>query len=58
MTRLTAREVTERFRFTRSTLYRWMKEYGFPRPVKVGGRREWIVDEIEAWFASRVEDRG
>ena len=57
MTRLTAREVTERFPLTRSTLYRWMREYGFPRPVKIGGRREWIADEIEAWFASRVEDR-
>jgi prophage regulatory protein len=58
MTRLTARQVADRLNIARSTLYRWMVEYDFPRPVKIGGRREWILDEIEVWFAKQVETRG
>lgn len=29
----------------------------FPRPVAVGGKREWIESEIAAWEAQRVEAR-
>ncbi len=58
MTRLTARQVAERLRVARSTLYVLMAKHGFPRPVRLGGKREWIIAEIEAWETARVEERG
>lgn len=58
MTRLTARQVAVRMKIARSTLYRWMTLYGFPRPVRVGGRCEWVESEIVDWEASRVGERG
>ena len=33
------------------TLARWMHnpEIGFPRPIYIGARRYWLLDEIVAW---------
>lgn len=37
-----------------STLYLWMQQGKFPRPVKLGDNAAaWRRDEIEAWIASR-----
>lgn len=36
------------------TLYRWMSEQGFPRPIKLSARcSRWPMADIEAWIESR-----
>lgn len=30
-------------------LWHWVRRYGFPRPVKIGGRSEWKVEQVVAW---------
>ena len=35
----------------RSTIYDWMERYGFPRPLKLGGRVvRWKACEVIAWL--------
>jgi prophage regulatory protein len=38
----------------RMTLSRWIKNNGFPRPVKLGPNTvAWPEDEVQAWLESR-----
>ena len=42
----------------RSTLYQYMKNSRFPKPVKLGVRSVgWIKEEVDAWLAKRMELR-
>ncbi len=44
----------EQFGVSRATIYRWIKEYGFPRPVKLGpGTAAWRRSEVEEWVQQR-----
>ena len=55
----TSREIEARFRISRATRARWVREGYLPRPVKVGpGAPRWIVVEIEALEQRAVQDRG
>ena len=48
------REVQHRVGLGRSTIYRWMSEGVFPKPVSLGGHAvAWIEREIEEWIESR-----
>ena len=48
-------EVQHRVGLGRSTIYRWMAEGKFPRPVQLGGYAvAWAEDEIETWIAGRL----
>ena len=39
---------------SRSSLYQWVGEGRFPRPVQVGPRAvRWRSSEVESWIASR-----
>lgn len=39
---------------SRSTIYQWMKEGRFPRPVKLGMRLvAWRESDVVAWLESR-----
>ncbi|MDR8394894.1 AlpA family phage regulatory protein [Paraburkholderia sp. USG1] len=39
-----------------STVYRYLAEGKFPRPVELGGGRvAWLESEVDAWIASRAE---
>src|SRR3546814_17227601 len=39
----------------RSTIYRWMSEGKFPRPVQLGGYSvAWAESEIDGWVADRI----
>jgi predicted DNA-binding transcriptional regulator AlpA len=39
----------------RVTLYRWIKNEGFPGGVMLGpNTRAWLKDEIDRWCSSRV----
>jgi len=49
-------EVQHRVGLGRSTIYRWMAEGKFPRPVHLGGYAvAWSEFEVEEWIASRLE---
>ena len=42
-----------------STLYRWVKEGSFPRPLQIGGKCvRWREDEVETWIATRPRTTG
>jgi prophage regulatory protein len=48
-------EVQHRVGLGRSTIYRWMSEGKFPRPVQLGGYAvAWSEEEIETWIAKRL----
>ncbi len=56
MTRiLTLPEVLEATRISRSALYRMIESNEFPRPLKLGERRNgWTDQQIEGWIADRL----
>ena len=36
---------------SRSTVYKWIADMGFPRPVRAGARASrWREEEIQAWI--------
>ena len=52
------RELSEKFGVTKSTIYKWMNEKNFPKPmvlghVKKNGTVRWLESEIEEWLGSR-----
>lgn len=49
-------EVQHRVGLGRSTIYRWMAEGKFPKPVQLGGYSvAWAEDEVLAWIATRLK---
>ncbi len=49
-------EVKHRVGLGRSTIYRWMAEGKFPKPVQLGGYAvAWAEDEVENWIADKLE---
>ena len=55
-TLLTLDEVMARLKMSRSSIYRLMAEFSFPRPVRIGGRtNRWREDEVTAWLAEQPE---
>ena len=39
----------------RSTIYAWIKEGTFPKPVRLGERSVgWLKTEVQAWVNSRI----
>ena len=47
-------EVVARVGLSKSTLWRYIKEGYFPKPIKLGPRATgWIEQEIEDWISSR-----
>ena len=49
-------EVQHRVGLGRSTIYRWMSEGKFPKPVQLGGYAvAWAEDDVDAWIATRLE---
>ena len=42
----------------RSSIYKFIAQGTFPKPVSLGGRNVgWVDHEIEEWIAERVADR-
>ena len=47
-------EVMSRVGLGRSTIYRWMSEGKFPKPVQLGGHAvAWVEEEVETWVAEK-----
>lgn len=36
------------------TIWRWLKDSDFPKPVYVNRRRYWRAGEVRAWWESRA----
>lgn len=48
-------EVQHRVGLGRSTIYRWMAEGRFPKPVQLGGYVvAWAEDDVDSWVESRL----
>lgn len=48
-------EVQHRVGLGRSTIYRWMSEGKFPKPVQLGGYSvAWAEEQIEKWVLERL----
>lgn len=48
-------EVQHRVGLGRSTIYRWMAEGKFPKPVQLGGYAvAWAEDDIEGWICAKL----
>jgi prophage regulatory protein len=49
-------EVQHRVGLGRSTIYRWMAEGKFPKPIQLGGYSvAWAENDIDEWIASVIE---
>ena len=50
-------EVLARLKCTRATLYRLMKDRGFPRPIKLVRDNRWLEIEVLAWIDHQAATR-
>ena len=52
---LRPKDVCERLRIGRSTLYSWVAQGRFPRQARYGVRAVgWRADDVERWLKSRI----
>lgn len=44
----------DRYTISRETIYKYMKDYGFPAQIKLTpGAARWLLSDVEAWEAAR-----
>lgn len=57
------REVMKSTGLARSTIYKYIAEEAFPKPVSLGGEHGshravgWLHSEVENWIMERIEER-
>jgi prophage regulatory protein len=50
------KEVQHRVGLGRSTIYRWMAEGKFPKPVQLGGYAvAWAQEDIDCWISHHAQ---
>jgi prophage regulatory protein len=55
---LNVREVANRVKLGRATIYRMMDLHIFPRPIFLGEKRvAWLAEDIDGWINSRIQER-
>jgi prophage regulatory protein len=55
---LRRRSVEDRTGLSRSTIYLYVQDGTFPRPVRIGGRAvAWLESDIDAWIEARLAER-
>ncbi len=55
---LTVREVAERTRLSRATIYKMVRDGDFPRQVQIGANKvAWLRSEVDDWIQSRADAR-
>jgi predicted DNA-binding transcriptional regulator AlpA len=47
-------ELKEMFQVSKPSIYRWMKNDGFPQPVKIGALAFWPVTEVQLWWQDKI----
>lgn len=45
----TDKNVAARYQVSRPTIWRWLKEGQFPKPVKLAGSTRWRLSDLEKW---------
>jgi len=55
-------EIAKILNVSRTTIYRWMEEGSFPKPVHFGDARKnstirWIQEEVEEWLKKRPREK-
>ena len=51
---LTTKDLCDRYKVNRSTIWKWQKNKGFPEPVRFGPQVvRWRLLDVTAWEASR-----
>ncbi|KVR67895.1 MULTISPECIES: helix-turn-helix transcriptional regulator [Burkholderia cepacia complex] len=51
-------DVSQATGLRRSTIYKYIAEGAFPKPVPLGGGRvAWVEQEIQDWIIERIEAR-
>lgn len=54
MKHLSVKKVSERYETSPATIWRWVREGNFPRPVKLTpGCTRWRLTDLESWESSR-----
>ncbi|EIU1653458.1 MULTISPECIES: helix-turn-helix transcriptional regulator [Pseudomonas] len=52
------KEVTNSTGLARSTVYKYIAEGTFPKPVSLGDRCVgWVEEEVHDWISARIEER-
>ncbi|WP_227369343.1 MULTISPECIES: helix-turn-helix transcriptional regulator [Halomonadaceae] len=52
------KDVMDRTGLARSTIYKYISEGKFPRPIKLGARAvAWVETEIDGWIQASIEER-
>ncbi|MCI1680454.1 MAG: AlpA family transcriptional regulator [Ewingella americana] len=45
--------------FGKTTIYKWMADGSFPRPIAIGKSVRWVSSEVDAWVLKVIAlDRG
>lgn len=53
------KDLAERFKTSRATIWRWPATQGFPKPVKLGpGTTRWRLAEVEEWETRQARYTG
>jgi prophage regulatory protein len=55
---LRRKQVEDRTGLSRSTIYLYIQEGAFPKPINLGARAVgWVESEVEKWLTDRIEVR-
>ena len=56
---ISPKEIQERYHVSPATLWRWVRDQKFPKPVKLGGtsKKAWVAEELEKWEELLIESR-
>jgi predicted DNA-binding transcriptional regulator AlpA len=58
---LSAAQIRERFGVSDMWLFRYVRDHGFPKPIKFGGptsARHWRLVDVEQWERDRAVQNG
>jgi len=48
------KQIAQRFKVSRATIWRWVKEGRFPKPIRLSpGCTRWKSSEVEEWEAAK-----
>lgn len=50
---LTTKEVCLLLHIHENTIYKWCKEYKFPKPIKIDKKKLWLYRDIEKFIKER-----
>ena len=52
------KEVIKMISLSRATIYKYMADDSFPKPVSLGTKAvAWVEDEVENWIVEKIEAR-